>query len=446
MTRHPKDSELELRLWALHPGAHICCLFGSEAEHRALLAPFMRHGLERYEKVLTIVDAHTAEQVLAYLSADGVQVNPFLQNGQLTILDADAFYIRGGVFDPEGMLELLRAETQRAIEGGYSALRVSSEMSWALKGLPGSERLIEYEARLNAFFPGSGCLSLCQYDRRRFDPLVLLDVLETHPLAVIGTEIYDNFYYMPPQELLGADPLGMKLNSWLDHLRERKRSETQIRTLTRKLMKTQEDERRMISRELHDRVSQDLSTIKIALETLFDHQPAAAPEISHKVSRLTGLLDRAIFTVRDLAYDLRPPGLDEMGIAQALLMYCDDFSEKTSIRVECHSVGIEKLKLDFNTQINLYRMIQEGLNNTHKHADATRAIVKLTAAYPNIILRIEDDGKGFDVEKRVREIDSEKRMGLRSLQERTDLLGGLMLVTSKPGQGTKILIKFPYTG
>jgi signal transduction histidine kinase len=127
-------------------------------------------------------------------------------------------------------------------------------------------------------------------------------------------------------------------------------------------------------------------------------------------------------------------------------MYCDDFSEKTRIRVECHCVGIEKLKLDFNTQINLYRMIQEGLNNTHKHADATRAIVKLTAAYPNIILRIEDDGKGFDVEKRVREMDSEKRMGLRSLQERADLLGGIMLVTSKPGQGTKILIKFPYTG
>jgi len=446
MTGHPKNSEFELRLWALHPGSHICCLFASEAEHQALIAPFMRQGLDRYEKVLTIVDAHTTEQILAYLSADGVQVHPFLQKGQLRILDAEESYTRGGVFDPAGMIALLRTETQRAIEEGYSALRVTGEMGWALKGLPGCERLMEFEGRLNAFFPGSGCLALCQYDRRRFEPHVLLNVLEMHPLVVIGTEIYDNFYYMPPQELLGADPLGVKLNSWLDHLRERKRSETQIRTLTRKLMKTQEDERRLISRELHDRVSQDLSTIKIALETLFDHQPAAALEVSQKVSRLTGLLDHAIFTVRDLAYDLRPPGLDEMGIAQALVMYCDDFSEKTRIRVECHSVGIEKLKIDFNTQINIYRMIQEGLNNTHKHADATRAIVKLTAAYPNIILRIEDDGKGFDVEKRQREMDSEKRMGLRSLKERADLLGGIMLVTSQPGQGTKILIKFPHTG
>jgi signal transduction histidine kinase len=122
---------------------------------------------------------------------------------------------------------------------------------------------------------------------------------------------------------------------------------------------------------------------------------------------------------------------------------CEEFSEKTGIRVDYRSVGIEKLKLDADTQINLYRMIQEGLNNIYKHGEATEAVVKLTAAHPNILLRIEDNGKGFDVEKRAREIDSEKRMGLRSLQERTDLLGGVMIVTSAPGRGTRILIKFP---
>jgi len=315
-----------------------------------------------------------------------------------------------------------------------------------LRGLPGSERVVEYEAKLNTFFPGSPCLAICQYDRRKFDAGVLLEVLATHPLAVIGTEVYENFYYMPPQDFFGSNPVAAKLDSWLNHLKERKRSETQIRTLTRKLMKTQEDERRMISRELHDRVGQDLSGIKLALGTLFDQQPAASPEIKEKVMQLSRLLDRTILTVRDLSYDLRPPGLDEMGIVQALSIFCDDFSDKTRIRTDFQSAGIEKLKLNFNTRINLYRMIQEGLNNIHKHADATRAAVKLTAAYPHIFLRIEDNGRGFDVEKRAREIDSEKRMGLRSLQERTDLLGGVMIVTSKTGQGTKILIKLRYAG
>jgi signal transduction histidine kinase len=440
------SSELEQRIWRLQAGDHLCCLYASEEEHRALLSPFMRQGLERHEKVLYIVDDHTAGQILAYLSADGVEVAQYLQRGQLTILSSDNAYMPSGRFEPERMIALLRSETERAVEERYKALRVTGEMSWALKGLPGSDRIVEYEAKLNTFFPGSQCLAICQYDRRRFDPRVLLEVLEAHPLAVIGTEIYDNFYYMPPQDFFGAHPVAAKLDSWLNHLKDRKRSETQIRTLTRKLMKTQEDERRMISRELHDRVGQDLSGIKMALETLFDPHPSGETGIRTKVSQLAKLLDRAIFTVRDLAYDLRPPGLDEMGLVQALSMFCDDFAEKTLIRIDFHSVGIEKMKLGFNTRINLYRMIQEGLNNIHKHAEATRAVVKLTAAYPHIILRIEDNGKGFDVEKRAREIDSEKRMGLRSLQERTDLLGGVMIVASKPGQGTKILIKLPYTG
>ena len=440
------SSELEQRLWRLQAGDHLCCLFESDEEHRALLSPFMRQGLERYEKIVYIVDDHTAEQVLAYLSEEGIEVSQFLQSGQLTILSSDESYVEKGVFEPERMVALLQAQTACAAGEGYRALRVTGEMSWALRGLPGSERLIEYEAKLNTFFPGSRCLAICQYDRRKFPPNVLLDVLATHPLAVIGTEVYDNFYFMPPREFLGTNSAAAQLKSWLNNLMARKRSETQIRTLTQKLMKTQEDERRMISRELHDRLGQDLSSAKIALETLFDHQPAVSPEIQQKVSKLASVLDRTIYAVRDLAYDLRPPGLDEMGIVQALAMYCSDFSEKSGIHVDYQSAGIEKVKLDFNMRINLYRMVQEGLSNIHKHAEATRAVVKLTGAYPHIFLRIEDNGKGFDLEKRTREIDSEKRMGLRSLQERTNLLGGSMIVKSNLGQGTKILIKLPKTG
>ncbi len=441
-----KQTDVEKRLWALRPGSHICCLFGSEEEHRALVAPYIRHALERYEKLLYLADAHSAEQVLTYLSEDGVQVGPYLKSGQIRILDGGDAWLAGGAFDPEAMIARLAAETRAALAAGYDALRVAGEMSWALTPHPGAGRLVEYESRLNAFLPASRCLALCQYDRRRFAPQVLLEVLETHPLAAVGTELFDNFYHLPPGVLLEADPAQVKLNSWIAHLRERQRAETQIRTLTRKLMQTQEDERCMISRELHDRISQDLSTIKISLETLFDHQPAAAPEIHARAAKLSGLVHQTIRTVRDLAYDLRPPGLDEMGIVSAMAAVCEEFSAKTGIRVDYRAVGLEKLKLDVDTQINLYRMVQEGLNNIHRHAGAAEAVVKLTAAHPNILLRIEDNGRGFDLEKRSREIDSEKRMGLRSLQERTELLGGVMIVSSSPGQGTRILIKLPRGG
>jgi signal transduction histidine kinase len=197
----------------------------------------------------------------------------------------------------------------------------------------------------------------------------------------------------------------------------------------------------MISRELHDRVGQDLSSLRIELEALRE-LPLSPADLRERIAGLSARLDRSIFAVRDLAYDLKPPGL-EIGMAQAISMLCGDFSEKTGIQVEFVAAGIEKLTPGFDFQINLYRMIQEGLNNIHKHAHAQRATVKLTAVHPHVLLRIEDDGCGFDVEKRAREIDSEKRMGLRSLKERADLLGGVMVVTSRVGRGTRILIKLP---
>ncbi len=213
----------------LEPGNHLCSLYETEEERRALLTPFLCQGLERGEKVLYIVDAHSAEVVLDYLRDDGLEVEPYLASGQLSILTVDDAYMREGVFDPDGMIALLRAETEQALAEGYSALRLTGEMTWTLRGLPGSERLIEYEAKLNEFLPGSKCLAICQYDRRRFDPAVLLDVLCTHPIAVVGTAVYDNSYYVPPVESLDHDPSAAQLRHWLDNLAECRRAEEALK-------------------------------------------------------------------------------------------------------------------------------------------------------------------------------------------------------------------------
>ena len=133
-----------------------------------------------------------------------------------------------------------------------------------------------------------------------------------------------------------------------------------------------------------------------------------------------------------------------MGLAVALEMLCDEYSEHHAIDIGFHSAGVEKLKIDSNTQINLYRIVQEGLNNICRHAAAKNVSIKLVAAYPNIILRMEDDGKGFEIEKRMRETVLEKRMGLMSMRERANLLGGKVRITSKEGKGTKVVVKFPF--
>lgn len=213
----------------LGPGDHLCCIYETDEEHQQLITPYMISGLERNEKVFYIVDARTAETVLGYLRDAGVTVEPYLESGQLALLAADDSYMRTGVFDPDGMIRLLRDETSQALEEGFSALRVTGEMSWALKGLPGSERLIEYEAKLNEFFPGSLALAVCQYDRRLFGPEILLHVLTTHPIAVIGTSIYENSYFMPPEEFLKADRDAATLAQWLRNLKDRYRIEEALR-------------------------------------------------------------------------------------------------------------------------------------------------------------------------------------------------------------------------
>jgi Nif-specific regulatory protein len=209
----------------LEPGDHLCCIYETEEEHRSLVTPFLRHGLERNQKVVYIVDARTADTVVGYLRDDGLKVEPYLEKGQLVIIGVKDAYMKEGVFDPEGMIELLRSETELALSEGYEALRVTGEMTWALQGLPGSERLMEYESMLNEFFPGSQCMAICQYDKRRFDAEILLDVLTTHPIAIVGTEVFDNFYYLPPTEFMGPHPENARFNRRLKNLADRKRAE-----------------------------------------------------------------------------------------------------------------------------------------------------------------------------------------------------------------------------
>ncbi len=210
-------------------------------------------------------------------------------------------------------------------------------------------------------------------------------------------------------------------------------------------MKTQESERQVLSRELHDCVAQDLSAAKIHCDLLLDEpSKIASSEIKQKIAEISNALHSSINSVRNLAYYLRPSCLDDLGIVEALSQYCEDFSQDNGLNVHFSALGMENLKLDFDTEINLYRLIQEGLNNIKKHADASQSTIRLLATFPHIILRIEDDGQGFDVKERLSAAQQEKRMGLRSMEERVNLLGGKMKIYSQLSKGTRIFIEVPY--
>ena len=212
----------------MQPGDHYCGIFRSDADQRQITVDFVRLGVERHEKMLYLVHLQTAERLRSTLLDAGIDVDALIASGQLVVKAAKDAYLVDGVFEPRRMIDMLGQETANAVEAGYQALRVTGEMSWALEGDPGSERLVEYEALLNDFYAtGAKSYSICQYDQRRFDAELLIDMLHTHPSVLLDTAGIDNtgMYYVPPQAFLAADRNGGILGARLDNLSGRTRLE-----------------------------------------------------------------------------------------------------------------------------------------------------------------------------------------------------------------------------
>lgn len=167
------------------PSEHIAFLFESDAEHRAILTPYLREGLTKNERVLYIYDASTPDTILGYLRDAGIDPQPYLESGQLLLSDPDGIYLHRGQFHPKRMMDLLHRNTRDAHAQGYSGLRIAAEMSWSLYNAPGTEFLLQYEASVNRVFP-DGLVALCQYDARRFPPETLHAIMDIHPILIVG--------------------------------------------------------------------------------------------------------------------------------------------------------------------------------------------------------------------------------------------------------------------
>jgi signal transduction histidine kinase len=224
---------------------------------------------------------------------------------------------------------------------------------------------------------------------------------------------------------------------------EARKAEERLRALSRELIKAQEDERQRIARELHDNVAQELSMLRIGLEALPELAGRAADEACALAGDLSSRLGAAITALRDLSYDLLPPALDQLGLAEAAFRLCEELTARHGLEVNFFADGMEQARCGFETRVNLYRILQEALNNARRHAGAKRIVVRLVASHPNLILRVEDDGRGFEPESRLVEALAEKRLGLWSMRERARLLGGRLTIRSRPGAGTRITVEVP---
>ncbi|MCP4351522.1 MAG: hypothetical protein GY795_39150 [Desulfobacterales bacterium] len=223
---------------------------------------------------------------------------------------------------------------------------------------------------------------------------------------------------------------------------ERRQAEERIRGLHRELMRAQEKERFRIAYDLHDEIIQELSAVSLIYETILSFESSVSDEARVKIKETTDILKSTIRSIRKLAYGLQPYGIDHLGLVRFIDEFCMEYMRETGVPVVFRTAGMGEVELDNDTSINLYRLVQEVFSNIRKHSEATHVIVRLLSAYPDVILDIRDNGKGFDVDEVLKNTLTRKYMGIQSIKERVSFLDGDIKIESSPGEGTHIRVRF----
>jgi len=562
----PNRSRLSEVLKSLAVHDHLCLIYETQDQLAASAIPFVQIGLERGEKCLYLADESTTANLLDAMRAKGVDVDSAVEKGRLTIAGKGQTYLKKGYFDPEEMINYWAGNVGEAKAAGYPALRFAGEMTWALGGDPGTERLIEYEARLNRFFTEYDAVCICQYNNRRFSSEIILQVLRTHPVVIYGGHVCKNPYFIPPNEFLKPNQEKAEIERWLDNIqryenieralrtakeeweqsfnaisdnvcildssgailranqsmRERfepihgnlagldyrkvywgaiqpdpaaqwedaisgdapvsfetklppsdgwyrvstyplvddkrqrwgtvfvvrditelKRTEEELRRLSGHLLRSQDEERRKIARDLHDSTGQDLVVLAATLGQLRLSVPSSNRKARKLVAESQALADKCIREIRTLAYLLHPPMLDESGLEDAIRDYVEGFAKRSGIRVKL-DLSPELGRLPRNMELSLFRVVQESLTNTQRHSGGRQAKIRIERDSRSITLEVSDKRRKtiHNGRKRTRGFPEGTGVGISSMNERVKQIGGRMEIKSG-SEGTTVRVTVP---
>ncbi len=247
-----------------------------------------------------------------------------------------------------------------------------------------------------------------------------------------------------PQEVQLLTSLGHQLGIAVENaqLYQELQSKEQMREqLLRRIISAQEDERQRVARELHDVTSQALATLGIGLEVVATPQ-SDARERETQMEGIKSLLSATSKDVHRLIYDLRPSLLDDLGLSAAIRSYAHNSLDAAGVEVHVEEAGQEK-RLPPEVEIALFRIVQEAIANITRHARAESAYISLEFKEKSIAVEIEDDGVGFDHSHGFTPGAGGKGVGLLGMQERAELLGGTLVIDTRPGGGTRVSVEVP---
>jgi hypothetical protein len=181
---------------------HACAFFHSPAEEYGVMVPFIKEGLERNDKALHIVEPERRSDLVHQLDGVGLDTDGLQETGQLEIRTWEQAHIQGRRFDQESWLAMLEETLAGHRANGYPQTRLWSNQEWALEEVQGTDDIVEYESRFNYIAAKFADPVVCVFDLTRFDAAIMIDILRTHPMVVVGGQLHENPFYVPPDQFL----------------------------------------------------------------------------------------------------------------------------------------------------------------------------------------------------------------------------------------------------
>jgi signal transduction histidine kinase len=372
--------------------------------------------------------AQIVEKTAQIMGADGCAIS--LWNAQENTIVVMADYIA-----PEARIEDDVQDVGRA---------------YSLDQFPATARVLQEQIPLVVYADDSasdtfekGLLKLLQWD----GVLMLPMVYKGRPIGLMEIYTDDQQRYRFNQDNIRlCQALAIQAAVAIENARlftELAAQQAALHQLTLRLINAQEEERRHVSRELHDELGQALTALKISLDLVNQGLPDKTPlKLRNHLAEARQLAFYTQETVRTLALHLRPPLLDDLGLIPTLRWEIDRHRQRTQQIVQFEA-GLDDVFLSPELEITIYRIVTEALTNVARHAQAQHLRVFLQVQQQQLLVGIEDDGHGFEAEEWFSSPAERQSLGLVSMQERVQLLAGQFQIISKPGLGTKILAQFP---